>query len=161
MIHPHDEEDPLQPHAHDPNPTPPSDDPTITLILPHGRVHLITLADLKALPETSVADCYIVSTGHGTSGPFTFTGLALPDFVQSYVPAGWSHLEIVSGDGFGSRVMAAEVTAARPALPFLLAYGINGRALTRQEGLVRLIVPSERDDAMRQVKWVGEIRVRP
>jgi hypothetical protein len=31
--------------------------------------------------------------------------------------------------------------------------------LTRAQGLVRLIVPHERDDALRQVKWVTRIIV--
>jgi hypothetical protein len=34
---------------------------------------------------------------------------------------------------------------------------MEGQPLTREQGLVRMIVPSERDDALRQVKWVGKI----
>jgi hypothetical protein len=31
--------------------------------------------------------------------------------------------------------------------------------MTRKQGLVRLVVPTETDDALRQVKWIAEIRV--
>jgi hypothetical protein len=40
-----------------------------------------------------------------------------------------------------------------------LSYAIDGTPLTRAQGLVRLIVPSETDDALRQVKWVQRIEV--
>jgi len=36
---------------------------------------------------------------------------------------------------------------------------MDGATLTRAQGLVRLIVPSETDDALRQVKWVGRIEI--
>jgi hypothetical protein len=36
---------------------------------------------------------------------------------------------------------------------------LDGAALTREQGLVRLIVPSERDDALRQVKWLATITI--
>lgn len=153
--------DPLQPHAHDSNPTPPSPDATIRLLWPDGRVRLITVADLQQLPQTAVPNCFIVSTGHGTSGPFTFSGVTLQQFMDAYAPGDWSQIEVVSGDGFGNRVLATELSRADSAGPILLAVGIDGRALTRQEGLVRLVVPAEQDDALRQVKWVAEIGLRP
>ncbi|HRQ37137.1 MAG TPA: molybdopterin-dependent oxidoreductase [Chloroflexota bacterium] len=146
--------DPLHPHTHDPNPQPPSNDTTFKLII-EENTHTITLSNLQQLPATTIPNCFIVSTGHGTTGPFTFSGVTLHDFAQIYIPGPWSHLEIVSGDGFGCRVWAHEAKET------LLAWGIDGRALTRQEGCVRLIVPSERDDALRQVKWVAKIRVQP
>jgi hypothetical protein len=31
--------------------------------------------------------------------------------------------------------------------------------MTREQGLVRLIVPSEENDALRQVKWVARIDI--
>jgi hypothetical protein len=34
---------------------------------------------------------------------------------------------------------------------------LNGQPLTRAQGLIRLIVPAETDDALRQVKWVTQI----
>jgi hypothetical protein len=78
-----------------------------------------------------------------------------------FCPAGWSEVEVISADGFGNRVTAGELVAPHPAGPILLADEVDGRPLGRHEGLVRLIVPNEKDDALRQVKWVGRIIVRP
>ena len=157
---PHDETaDPLQPHSHEPNPAPPSADPAFALVLPDGRSQTITVHDLQQLPATSVPNCYIVSTGHGTSGPFTFRGTTLLAFVTHYCAASWTEVEVVSADGFGNRVLAGELHQPDLAGPILLAYQMDGQPLTRTQGLVRLIVPSERDDALRQVKWVGRVTV--
>jgi len=41
----------------------------------------------------------------------------------------------------------------------LLCFKSNDDALTRQQGLVRLVVPFETDNALRQVKWVQRINV--
>lgn len=153
--------DPLQPHSHKPNPEPPSADPTFILELPGGRTTAITVAELQQFPETTLANCYIVSTGHGTSGPFNFTGARLVDLVEHFVETEWSQVEVISADGFGNRIMARELLQPDPAGPILLAYAIDGRLMTRWEGLVRLIVPSERDDALRQVKWIGRMSIRP
>lgn len=157
---PHDEKtaDPLQPHSHEPNPAPPSDNPSFELVGANGRSQTITVQELQQLPVTSVPNCFIVSTGHGTSGPFTFTGATLLDFATHFCQQGWVELEVVSADGFGNRVFADELQQPDPAGLILLAYEMNGRPLTREEGLVRMIVPSEKYDALRQVKWVGEIR---
>jgi DMSO/TMAO reductase YedYZ molybdopterin-dependent catalytic subunit len=156
-----DNHDPLQPHAHEPNPEPPSADPSFELVTPDGRTQTITVSDLEKLPETAVPNCYIVSTGHGTTGPFTFSGVTLQEFVAAYVNDGWSQVEVISADGFGNRVFAEELAQPNAAGPIILAYKVDGRPLTRQEGVVRMIVPSERDDALRQVKWVGKVRIRP
>lgn len=143
------------PHRHDPNPFPPSDDPDFTLERPDGSAVRLTVADLQALPAVEIPGCYIVSTGHGTSGPFTFGGVLLRELLAAYLPAGtvWSAVVVLSGDGFGARLSAAEVQEE----PILLAYAVDGRPLTRQEGLVRLIVPGETDDALKQVKWVAKV----
>lgn len=151
--------DPLQPHSHEPNPAPPGDDATIQFVGVNGRSRPITVADLQNLPQVSVPDCYIVSTGHGTSGPFTFTGATLLAVVQAYCTEPWSEVEVISADGFGNRVYARELHEPDPAGPILLAHTMDGQPLSRAQGLVRLIVPSERDDALRQVKWVGEVRL--
>ncbi|MCB8927193.1 MAG: molybdopterin-dependent oxidoreductase [Ardenticatenaceae bacterium] len=157
---PHDETaDPLQPHSHEPNPAPPSNDSSFELVGSNGRSQTITVHDLQQLPKTSIGNCFIVSTGHGTSGPFTFTGVTLLNFATHFCGDTWEELEVVSADGFGNRVFAHELHQPDPAGPILLAYEMNGRLLTREQGLVRMIVPSERDDALRQVKWVGEIKV--
>lgn len=153
------EHDPLQPHSHDPNPAPPSPDPTIELKL-GDSVDAITVTYLRSLPQTRLSNCYIVSTGHGTSGPFTFTGPTLAVFMQEKFGDrldSIASIEVVSGDGFGTRVQMAELLD--PSETMLLACEMNGQPMTREQGLVRLIVPSETDDALRQVKWIGEIRV--
>ena len=155
--------DPLRPHAHDPNPEPPSPDPAFQLIRPDGSETAVTVAELQALPKTTVPNCTIVSTGHGTSGPFEFGGVTLLDFMRSHLSPGqaWSEVEVISADGFGNRVLAEELHRPDPAGPILLAYELDGQLLSREQGLVRMIVPIEKDDALRQVKWVGQITVQP
>lgn len=157
------EHDPLRPHSHEPNPEPPTADPTIMLFTPDGRQVLVTVETLrKAYTAVTIPNCYIVSTGHGTSGPFAFTGVPLLDVVQRQVGGdGWSQVEVVSADGFGNRVTAAELHEPDATGPIVLAYAVDGSLLTRNQGLVRMIVPSEKDDALRQVKWVAEVRIRP
>ncbi len=153
-------DDPLRPHSHEPNPEPPAGEPTIKLTTPEGNEILVTVGMLRGDYEAmALPNCYIVSTGHGTSGPFAFMGVRLLDVVEGYVPGEWSEVEVVSGDGFGNRVMADELHMPDPAGSMILAYGIDQQALTRRQGLVRMIVPSEKDDALRQVKWVAEIRI--
>lgn len=158
----HHDHDPLQPHAHDPNPSPPSDDPTFVFVHPDGAQRLVTVDQLERLPFTTISNCYIVSTGHGTSGPFSFGGVTLLDLIQSTLPPDekWSQVEVISADGFGNRVFAEELFQPDPAGPPLISYQIDGRLMTRQEGLVRMVVPSEKDDALRQVKWLGSVVVR-
>lgn len=162
MQHPHSEHDPLRPHAHDPNPEPPSANPSFAFVYPDGQEIIVPVAQLEQLPQTSISDCYIISTGHGTSGPFTFAGVTLFDFLQSLLAAGtvWSEVEVISADGFGNRVFKEELLNPNPAGPILLSYLLDGQKMTREQGLVRMIVPSEKDDALRQVKWVGRIMVK-
>ncbi len=153
-----DVNDPLRPHAHDPNPTPPSDDPSFMLIM-GDTTHALTVDDLQRLPHQTVDDCTIVSTGHGTSGPFSFGGVSLLslliDYAQETLPEAGS-VEVLSGDGFGTRLTVSELRESTSRPP-LLATLIDGRPLHRDEGLVRLIVPNEKDDALRQVKWVASV----
>ncbi|MEZ4676314.1 MAG: hypothetical protein R2932_18990 [Caldilineaceae bacterium] len=40
-----------------------------------------------------------------------------------------------------------------------MALTLDRQPLTREQGLIRLVVPTERDDALKQVKWVAEIVV--
>ncbi len=152
--------DPLRPYSHDPNLEPPSGDGTFELVLPNGRSQSITVADLQRLPSSSVSNCMIVSTGHGSSGPFTFTGVTLLTFIHHYCSEPWAQVEVVSADGFGNRVLAEELQQPDLAGPILLAYSMDGQLLSREQGLVRMIVPSEKDDALRQVKWLGIVRVK-
>lgn len=152
-------EDPLQPHAHDPNLVTPAGDGSFLLNLGNGRTQKITVAHLQQLPFSEVPNCFIVSTGHGTSGPFTFGGVTLLDFIRHYILDEWHEVEVLSVDGFGNRVYAQEILHPDKAGPVLLSYMIDGQQMRRTQGLVRMIVPNEKDDALRQVKWVGEIRV--
>ena len=140
------------------NPVPPSESPNFTLTLPDGSSQTVTPDDLARLPQTTITDCFIVSTGHGTSGPFTFTGVTLAHFVRHYWANEWKQVEVISGDGFGTRLSSGEVNTAT-VRPMLLAHTIDGQPFTRAAGLVRLIAPSETDDALKQVKWIGEVRI--
>lgn len=149
----------LHAHAHDPNPAPPSADPALDLILPNGQHHRLTVDDLARLPQQQAAGCYILSTGHAATGPFDFTGVKLDDLLAAYGAGTWQRADVVSGDGFGTRLNARELAQGEAARPVLLALTRNGAPLTRDQGLVRLIVPDERDDALRQVKWVAQITV--
>lgn len=146
-------------HAHEPNPAPPSPETTFVILLPDGVTLTWDVSDLQQLPTTAVTDCYIVSTGHGASGPFTFAGVRLQEFLAHVLPAHqrWRTLDVVSADGFGTRLTATDLSQEQPGRPSLLAHTLDGQPLTREKGLVRLIVPTETDDALRQVKWVAQI----
>jgi DMSO/TMAO reductase YedYZ molybdopterin-dependent catalytic subunit len=150
----------LHGHAHDPNPTPPGEATAFVVTRPGHPPVTLDVADLHALPLTTISDCYIVSTGHGRSGPFRFGGVRLLDLLVHHFALGatWQQVDVVSADGFGARIPAAELLTPTER-PILLAYAIDGQPLTRNQGLVRLIVPSEIDDALRQVKWVAELRL--
>lgn len=156
----------LHGHAHEPNPAPPSSDATFTvrlappLIAPSSFPMRWQAADLSLLPQTVVRDCYIVSTGHGTSGPFTFGGVRLLDFLLQLAIHDWQQVDVISADGFGTRLTRPALQHDPPTRPSLLAITRNDQPLRRAEGLVRLIVPTETDDALKQVKWVAEIVVR-
>lgn len=160
-MHSHHNHDPLRPHRHDPNLEVPKSGPEFIFCAPDGSQKSIGVPDLQRLPFTSIANCYIVSTGHGTSGPFIFGGVRLREVIKALLPQSeaWREVEVLSVDGFGNRITRDELEEPDPAGPILLAYLLDGRALTREEGLVRMIVPSEKDDALRQVKWVGRINV--
>lgn len=149
-------------HSHDPNPEPPPGDATIVARLADGRTIRLDGAVLRALRYHEIRDCYIVSTGHGTSGPFTFGGATLADLLAHLLPdeVAWRHVDIVSGDGFGTRLTPADLAEAPAGRPPLLAYTLDGGEMTRQAGLVRLVVPAETDDALKQVKWIARIEIR-
>ena len=144
-----------QPHAHNSNPTPPDGDATFAVVTPHGRA-VVTTAALRALPAHTLRDAIIASTGHPASGPFDFSGAPLRAVIAAYAPGEWAAARVLSGDGFGVQIVAAE-WVGDDEQPILLAHTIDGRPLTRAEGLVRLIVPTETDEALRQVKWVAEV----
>lgn len=184
-------------HSHEPNLQTPAGDGDFVVIMPGGSRQTFSPADLEALPHTSVTDCLIVSTGHGTSGPFTFSGARLSDLLDAVLPThaphptgqdsdisentvadrgeyrgedrgegrsmpiqtpSWQYVDLVSVDGFGTRLTPADLAATEDR-PVLLAYAKDGMPLTRSQGFVRLIVPSETDDALRQVKWLATITI--
>ncbi|HAJ35175.1 MAG TPA: hypothetical protein DCL15_05735 [Chloroflexi bacterium] len=150
----------LHGHSHEPNPHPPPGDATMRLIAA-GQERQLTPDFLATLPRVEVGDCFIVSTGHGASGPFTFGGVALQAVLATFLPAGfvWRHVDVVSSDGFGARLTPEELSAAADGRPVILALTRDGAPLTRDAGLVRLIVPGEKDDALKQVKWVARIEI--
>ena len=114
------------------------------------------------MPFTQIDGCYIISTGHGTSGPFSFGGVRLITLLESLLPSteSWHYVDVHSADGFGTRLKHTDLQSEDPRRSALLAYQLDGQPLTRARGLVRLIVPSEVDDALRQVKWVERIEVK-
>ncbi|MCB0062004.1 MAG: molybdopterin-dependent oxidoreductase [Caldilineaceae bacterium] len=156
-----DEPDWVHGHPHEPNPAPPTLDTFFEVRLPGGVKRRFDVHELQQMPQTTATDCLIVSTGHGTSGPFTFTGVRLLDFLQEVIATGlhWQAVDVISSDGFGTRLTQDELRNDPPDRPSLLAYSLDGHALTREQGLVRLIVPTETDDALKQVKWVAELVV--
>ena len=83
-----DEPDWVHGHPHEPNPAPPTWDTAFVVRLPGGVKRRFDVSDLQQMPQTEVGDCLIVSTGHGTSGPFTFRGVRLLDFLQKVIATG-------------------------------------------------------------------------
>ena len=159
--HSHPEPDWIHHHPHEPNLAIPAGDGAFRVRLPDGAERQITVAALQQMPATTVDECYIISTGHGVSGPFRFTGVTLRDFLHRVLPQylAWRHVDVVSADGFGTRLLPGDLADPPSGRPPLLAYALDGAPLTREQGLVRLIVPAEVDDALRQVKWVDAIRI--
>src|SRR5262245_49195153 len=99
----------LHPQSHEPNPNPPAADPILVLTRPDESLATMTVADLSELPQKSIEDCYIVSTGHGASGPFRFEGVTLVDLLSVYGVTTWSYADITSADGFGTRIYRSEI----------------------------------------------------
>ena len=148
-------------HPHEPNPAPPSLATSFIVTLASGAKQTYDVVDLQRLPRIEIPNCFIVSTGHGTSGPFTFTGVRLVDFLAHAIPTTirWQQIDVISGDGFGTRLSYSELQTDPADRPSLLAYQLDHEPLTREQGLIRLIVPAETDDALKQVKWVAGIVV--
>ena len=152
----HDEEV----HSHEPNPDPPAGDASITLAGADATEVTLTPARLQALPSVTATDCHITSTGHGQSGPFEFRGPALLELARLCGVRDWTRVRVAAGDGFGALLKRPEVEAAAANEPVLLALERDGEPLTRTQGFVRLIVPYETENALKQVKWVRTITFR-
>lgn len=153
-------DDPLQPHSHENNSEPPSADSGIVVNTPDGKQHPFTVGDLRKLPQSDLP-AYTIATDHGIHGPYRLGGVALLDLVHAVLSAqtGWSQVEVISGDGFGNRIWAHELQQPTAHGPILLCLTSDGQPLSRAHGLVRLIVPSETDNALRQIKWVRSILI--
>ena len=143
----------LRPEAHHNNTDVPDADETLYLTWSEGKLEL-TLATLKTYPQTEYE--YSYTTDHGDHGPHLLQGVSLRDLVTKEVAGDWLELKVLSADGFGNRLSRYEVFADKPPM---LYYLTDGEPLSRQQGLVRLVVPSETDNALRQIKWVREVRV--
>ena len=147
------------PHSHDNNPTPPDHDLTLTLVRPNGTRHTITAEALRREYPTAEIPAYGYTTDHGRHGPYHLRGVALLTLIQQEVAEAWTAVVVLSADGFGNQLTAAELQNPDPAGPVLLCYESDGRPLGREQRTIRLVVPSETDNALRQVKWVREVRV--
>ena len=154
--------DPLDPHSHDPNLNPPSDDPTFSLNLAGSMDVQVEVQSLQNLFRSKLTNCTIISTGHGTSGPFDFSGVSLIRLISVYIPKNsvWDLVEVVSGDGFGTRIFHEELLNRHPDKQIILADSVDSKSMTREQGLIRLIFPGEADDALRQVKCISRILLR-
>ena len=149
----------LNPHSHDNNPTPPDDDTTIHLHDPAGNQISIPLDRLHTDYAQSVIPAYTYTTDHGRHGPYRLEGVRLLDLINQNLNLPWNQVEVISADGFGNHLLRSEL-ASDGEEPVLLCTRSNGEPLTRQHGLVRLVVPSETDNALRQIKWVRKIVVK-
>lgn len=153
--------DPLQPHSHDNNLTPPDYDPTLILTIPGRDEVSISLVDLMVEYPESTIPAYQYMTDHGMHGPYRLDGVRLVDLIHAHLEPDrhYTSIEVVSADGFGNRIYPDEMLKETEHGPILLCYRSNGESLGRRHGLVRLVVPSETDNALRQIKWVRRIVV--
>lgn len=145
------------PHSHEPNPTPPPGNVEVSIHF-QGRSAMLTPETLLSMPQQIVNNCTIISTGHGSSGPFAFGGVPLSALVENFAQQACSAVDVISADGFRTRLAGEELRSSAER-PVLLAVTKDGRLLSREEGLVRLVVPHETGGALQQVKWVSEIRI--
>ncbi|MCA9982171.1 MAG: hypothetical protein KDD89_15105, partial [Anaerolineales bacterium] len=75
--------DPLMPHRHDNNETPPTASTDILVTRPDGTSLVVTVAQLQADFPTAVIPRYQFSTDHGVHGPYRLAGVALADFATA------------------------------------------------------------------------------
>jgi len=151
--------DPLRPHSHANNRTPPDDETTIELKVLNNETIQIDIEALQTKYAMSVIKSYTYQTDHGKHGPYKLEGVSLVDLINHHLPddAAWAQAEVLSADGFGNRIYKQELIQSEE--PILLCFKSNDEALKRNQGLVRLVVPFETDNALRQVKWVRTINI--
>lgn len=145
------------PRSHEPHPFPPSGNADLRVTGPDLKPLVFAVADLRRLPAIAQTDCFIVSTGHGASGPFRFEGPTLATLAFHCGITDFAGVRVAGGDGFFTLLTAPETTEARTGSTAMLALTRDGMALTREQGLVRLVVPTEKRDALKQIKWVSHI----
>lgn len=150
--------DPLKPHKHHNNTTAPDSNTNIQLNTPKGKTIEITLEQLQTNYPTSIIPAYTYVTDHGVHGPYRLEGVSLKDLIAKENISDWSEVEVLSADGFGNRIAKDEVLAAGD--PIMLYYKTDDDMLSKQHGLVRLVVPTETDNALRQIKWVKTINIK-
>ncbi len=157
-----------------------STSPLLKLARPGGG-HVLSLADIKALPVTQGMAGIKSSTGAITL-PEKYTGVSLKDLVAYLnVPFDSSMgVTLTALDGYSmtfsyDQVMNGAFTAYDPALgkelathdplTAIIAYEKNGQAINpTDEGPLRLVVVSARNDTVVDghwtVKWVNQMDVR-
>ncbi len=148
------------PRSHIPHSHPPSENPSLRITSAGMGPICLGINALSALPTLEQSDCYIVSTGHGTSGPFRFAGPTLATLASHCGIAEYDSVRITSGDRFFTILTAQEIALSQPGSAAMLALYLDGQPLTREQGLVRLIVPTEKRDALKQIKWVSRIEFK-
>lgn len=150
----------LPPHSHDPLQDPPGEDASLQVQGPGTGSIYMDVKRLKGLPAIEQPGCFIVSTGHGTSGPFVFTGPTLATLACHCGIQHYNYVKVSSGDGFFTFLTQREVQVSLLGRSAMLALEKDGQALSRAQGLVRLVVPTERNDALKQVKWISQIEFK-
>jgi DMSO/TMAO reductase YedYZ molybdopterin-dependent catalytic subunit len=115
----------------------------------------LSLEDLMTKYPQSVIEAYTYVTNHGVHGPYRLEGVSLLDLIPEMFAA-WSSVEVISADGFANTLSKAELLAAKE--PAMLYYLSDGKSLEPKHGPIRLVVPSETNNAIRQIKWVKRIQ---
>lgn len=145
------------PQKHHNNTKVPEETTDITLETLAGHRQIITLEQLMRDYPVSVMPAYSYVTNHGIHGPYRLEGVQLLDLLKQRISGSWTGVEVLSADGFGNYVHKEELEQAQE--PIMLYFKINGEILKKKQGLVRLLVPSETDNALRQIKWVKRLRL--
>ncbi len=136
---------------------PPDDITAITVTLPDGSQQTIDVADLAQMKRSAVSYSFV--TDHGVHGPYRLGGVALSDLLTAVLPADmeFGRVSVISADDFATTFDKDDL---RPNdTPMLLCDSSDDQQLTRQRGLIRLVVPADHDDALRQIKWVRTIAI--
>lgn len=150
-------------HSHEPNLVAPGGDGSLLLQLPEGSERQLTVTDLAALPSCArsgrLPDCQ-----HGARHlrPICLW------WRRPRQPAGRPAADrggLASSQRLERRRFRHPAHPRRPGCCQRRTADPAGLSLRRQtappraRGLVRLVVPAEVDDALRQVKWVSHIRL--